>query len=37
MAMRPDRFERENRDFFSRVRNMYLKRAEQAPGRIKVI
>jgi dTMP kinase len=33
----PDRFEQEKSDFFNRVRNMYLKRASEAPDRIKVI
>lgn len=33
----PDRFERERRDFFVRVRAAYLERAQRAPGRICVI
>lgn len=33
----PDRFEREQRDFFERVRAAYLERAEQAPRRVRVI
>lgn len=33
----PDRFEREQRDFFERVRAAYLERAEQAPQRVRVI
>lgn len=33
----PDRFEREQRDFFERVRNAYLERARTAPERIRVI
>lgn len=33
----PDRFEREQRDFFERVRAAYLERARQAPQRICVI
>lgn len=33
----PDRFEREHRDFFDRVREGYLERARQAPERICVI
>jgi dTMP kinase len=34
---KPDRFEREQRDFFERVRAAYLERARQAPERIRVI
>lgn len=34
---RPDRFEREQRDFFERVREAYLERARGAPARIYVI
>ena len=33
----PDRFERENADFFARVRQAYLKRAHAEPGRIMII
>ncbi len=33
----PDRFEREQRDFFERVRQGYLARARRAPERIRVI
>lgn len=33
----PDRFEREQRDFFERVRNAYLERAQAAPQRIRVV
>lgn len=33
----PDRFEREQRDFFERVRGAYLERARRAPERIRVI
>lgn len=33
----PDRFERERRDFFVRVREAYLERARQAPQRIRVV
>lgn len=33
----PDRFEREQRDFFERVRTAYLRRVEQDPFRIKRI
>lgn len=32
-----DRFERENADFFERVRSVYLDRARQSPSRIRVI
>jgi dTMP kinase len=32
-----DRFERENRDFFERVRGAYLERARRYPQRIKII
>lgn len=33
----PDRFEREQRDFFERVREAYLRRARAAPERIRVV
>lgn len=33
----PDRFEREQADFFERVRNAYLRRAAADPARIKII
>ncbi|NTV09825.1 MAG: dTMP kinase [Zoogloea sp.] len=33
----PDRFEREQRDFFTRVRAAYLRRAERSNGRIQVL
>ncbi|MCP4595780.1 dTMP kinase [Neptuniibacter sp.] len=33
----PDRFEREKLDFFEKVRQAYLQRAEQEPGRFAVI
>ena len=33
----PDRFEREQRDFFMRVREAYLERARMAPQRIRVL
>ena len=33
----PDQFEREQVDFFRRVREAYLERARQSPGRIHVI
>ncbi len=36
-ARSPDRFERESRDFFERVRAAYLRRAGQHPERIRVI
>lgn len=36
-GVNPDRFEREQRDFFVRVRNAYLERAAAAPARICVI
>ena len=38
-SSRPDsgRFERENADFFARVRQAYLKRAHAEPGRIMII
>jgi dTMP kinase len=32
-----DRFEQEQRDFFARVRESYLARAKQEPGRIRVV
>jgi len=37
MARTPDKFERESADFFTRIRNAYLQRAESDPQRIKVI
>jgi len=36
-ARAPDRFEREQRAFFERVRAAYLRRADEQPGRIQVI
>lgn len=33
----PDRFEKEQVDFFNKVRNAYLKRAENYPSRMKII
>lgn len=35
--MELDRFEQEQQDFFLRVRDAYLRRAEQFPGRIRII
>lgn len=37
MGVAPDRFERETREFFDRVRSSYLLRVEAEPDRIKVI
>ncbi len=37
LLKKPDRFEREEPEFYQRVRAEYLKRAEQAPSRIRVI
>lgn len=36
-ARAPDRFEREQKAFFERVRAAYLRRADEQPGRIQVI
>jgi dTMP kinase len=36
-ARSPDKFERENADFFSRIRAEYLKRAEDNPQRFRII
>lgn len=36
-ARSPDRFERERSDFHARVRSAYLRRAQQHPGRVRVI
>ena len=33
----PDRFERENNEFFTRVHEVYLARAQSDPGRVRVI
>lgn len=36
-AREPDKFERENSDFFTRIRNAYLQRAQENPSRFRVI
>lgn len=36
-ARTPDKFERESAEFFTRIRNAYLQRAQQNPARFKVI
>jgi dTMP kinase len=36
-AREPDKFERENADFFTRIRNAYLQRAKENPSRFRVI
>jgi len=36
-ARAPDKFERQNSDFFTRIRNAYLQRAKNAPERFRVI
>lgn len=36
-AREPDKFERENADFFARIRNAYLQRAKENPSRFRVI
>lgn len=36
-AREPDKFERENADFFARIRNAYLRRAKENPRRFRVI
>ena len=36
-AREPDKFERENAEFFTRIRNAYLQRAEEHPNRFRVI
>lgn len=36
-AREPDKFEREPADFFTRIRNAYLQRAQQNPARFRVI
>lgn len=37
LAREPDKFERETADFFTRIRQAYLKRAEENPARFRVI
>jgi dTMP kinase len=36
-AREPDKFERENADFFTRIRQAYLQRAEKDPARFRII
>lgn len=36
-AREPDKFERETADFFTRIRQAYLKRAEENPARFRII
>jgi len=36
-AREPDKFERESAEFFTRIRNAYLKRASENPNRFIVI
>lgn len=36
-ARSPDKFERENADFFTRIRQAYLQRAQQNPARFRII
>jgi dTMP kinase len=36
-AREPDKFERENVEFFIRIRNAYLQRAKENPSRFRVI
>ncbi|MDI1309360.1 MAG: dTMP kinase [Methylotenera sp.] len=36
-AREPDKFERENADFFTRIRNAYLQRAKENPARFRVV
>lgn len=36
-ARSPDKFERETADFFTRIRNAYLERAQQNPARFRII
>jgi dTMP kinase len=36
-ARQPDKFERENADFFTRIRNAYLQRAKENPSRFRLI
>lgn len=37
VARVPDKFEREGEEFFTRIRNAYLRRAEQYPDRFRII
>ena len=37
LAREPDKFERETADFFTRIRQAYLKRAQEDPARFRVI
>ena len=37
LARTPDKFERETAEFFTRIRNAYLKRAEENPARFRII
>ncbi len=36
-ARSPDKFEQQNAEFFNRIRNAYLQRAAESPGRFRVI
>jgi dTMP kinase len=37
LARTPDKFERETADFFTRIREAYLRRADENPGRFRII
>ena len=37
LARTPDKFERETADFFTRIRGAYLRRADENPGRFRII